>query len=244
MTSGETSIAAFRPNPSIDTVVMANGQACYVIDDALLEPDRLVEYAIARRSDFSNVNFSAYPGVYLPIPETIVTSLAEFFSANVRRRFDARRVQHVHARLSMVTTAPARLRPYQCMCHQDPPALDFRHSIQASLLYLFRDGDLGGTSFYEPARSVAETSRLFHDAAALTPDQFWQRYSMERAYMCASNEWFTRVGGVPPRWNRLIFYDGTALHSGDIPRPERLTDDPATGRLTLNGFLTSRRNAA
>ena len=237
-------VAAFRPNPSIQTAVMANGQSCFVVDDALLEPDRLVEYAIARRHEFSNVDFSAYPGVYLPIPTAITTALADFFSVYLRRRFDARRVQHVHSRLSMVTTIPSRLQPYQSMCHQDPPALDPRHSIQASLLYLFTDSDLGGTSFYEPAHSVAETSRLFHDAAVLPPDQFWLRYSMQPAYMCASNEWFTRVGGVQARWNRAIFYDGSALHSSDIPQPDRLTDDPATGRLTLNGFFTSRRSAA
>ena len=244
MIGGDSRIAAFRPNPSIETAVMANGQSCFVIDDALLEPDRLLEYATARRREFSNVNFNAYPGVYLPIPEAITTALGEFFAEHLRRRFDARRVQHVHCRLSMVTTAPSRLQPYQCMCHQDPPAVDPRHSIQASLLYLFRDGALGGTSFYEPARSFAETARLFHDATVLPPDQFWQRYSMEPSYLCASNEWFRRVGGVEARWNRLVFYDGTALHSGDIPQPDRLTDDPATGRLTLNGFFSSRRNAA
>jgi hypothetical protein len=28
------------------------------------------------------------------------------------------------------------------------------------------------------------------------------------------------------------------FHSGDIGRPEALTEDPLTGRLTFNGFFT------
>ena len=39
-------------------------------------------------------------------------------------------------------------------------------------------------------------------------------------------------------------YSGTVFHSGDISAPERLRDDPRTGRLTLNGFLICRRNLA
>jgi len=49
--------------------------------------------------------------------------------------------------------------------------------------------------------------------------------------------------GIDAKWNRLIFYDGAMLHSGDIRLPERLSADPRRGRLTLNGFFTSRRHA-
>ncbi|MGH9693519.1 MAG: DUF6445 family protein, partial [Bryobacteraceae bacterium] len=62
-------------------------------------------------------------------------------------------------------------------------------------------------------------------------------------YMIGDNDFFARTGTIPARWNRMIFYDGSLLHSGDIETPERLTNDPATGRLTFNGFFTARRNA-
>lgn len=244
MPSSQQKFAAFSPNPRIDTVRLANGQPCFVVDDALLEPERIVQFAAARLEQFRNVDFNAYPGVYLPSPVEISGALNEFFVVHMRRRFDARRMRHMHCRLSMVTLRPHELQPYQCMCHRDMAALDPQHSIQASILYLFRDGGLGGTSFYEPARSAAETAQLFHDATSLPRETFWRNYAMDPGYMCKSNKWFTRVGGVEARWNRLIFYDGYALHSGDILAPDRLTDDPLTGRLTLNGFFTSRRNAA
>jgi hypothetical protein len=41
----------------------------------------------------------------------------------------------------------------------------------------------------------------------------------------------------------LIFYDGMLFHAGDIRTPDRLSDDPAVGRLTLNGFFTCRKAA-
>jgi hypothetical protein len=67
---------------------------------------------------------------------------------------------------------------------------------------------------------------------------------MEPGYMVGSNRWFRQVGSVPASFNRLVVYDGAMLHTGDILAPGRLSDDPATGRLTFNGFFTCRRNAA
>lgn len=62
--------------------------------------------------------------------------------------------------------------------------------------------------------------------------------------MTGSNRWFNQTASVPARWNRMIFYDGAVLHSGDIGAPEKLDGDPGRGRLTLNGFFVSRRHAA
>ena len=55
----------------------------------------------------------------------------------------------------------------------------------------------------------------------------------------AYNDYFECVATIAPRWNRMIFYDGSVLHSGDITAPELLSTLPSTGRLTLNGFFTS-----
>jgi hypothetical protein len=47
---------------------------------------------------------------------------------------------------------------------------------------------------------------------------------------------------VPARYNRIVFYEGTLFHSGEIARPDLLTRDPRSGRLSLNGFFNCRRN--
>ena len=234
----------FNPQPHIERVVLNASQSCFVIDDALVDPERLVRFAVDQQIDFRMVDYNAYPGLLLPTPGEITDKLNAFFVAHIRRQFDARRVAHMHCRLAMVTLPPESLRPYQRICHSDDFQIDAQHSLQASVLYLFKDASLGGTSFYEPAVPLSELAQLFADAATLPNAQFMQRYDMQPGYLCESNRYFRRIGGVEAKWNRLIFYDGGLLHSGDIAVPEKLSADPIAGRLTLNGFFTSRRHAA
>ena len=107
-----------------------------------------------------------------------------------------------------------------------------------------RDESLGGTSFYIPARPAEEIAALFSDSKSLDAQEFTRRHGIEPGYIHGSNHYFTCIGTVPAKWNRLIFYDGSVLHSGHIEAPEKLNLDPLQGRLTLNGFFTCRRNVA
>lgn len=234
-------ILIFRPEPRVEQVRFSNGYSCYIVDDALNDPEQVVQFACDRREQFRTVDFNAYPGIFL-LTAGFGNALTQFFNRHIRRYFDARRVVRMHCRLSMVTLPPGSLRPYQRMCHRDMTALDDRHSIQASILYLFKDSELGGTSFYEPARPPQEIADLFQAASTWPADDFDKAYPMQSGYMCGSNNYFDCVGTVAARWNRIIFYDGYVLHSGDILAPQRLTPDPLTGRLTLNAFFSSRRN--
>jgi uncharacterized protein DUF6445 len=236
-------IPIFSPEPRIEQVRFSNGMSCVIVDDALFNPQQIVQFAEERRKQFRNVDFNAYPGIFLLTP-TFEAGLVQFFNRHIRRVFDSRRVVQMHCRLSMVTLAPQALRPYQRMCHRDMAALDARHSIQASILYLFKDSGLGGTSFYEPARPAEEIAELFKDASTLPVDAFDRKYPAQSGYMCGSNHYFNCVGTVPAQWNRITFYDGYVLHSGDILAPERLSDDPLAGRLTLNAFFSSRRSVS
>jgi hypothetical protein len=150
----------------------------------------------------------------------------------------------MHSRLALVTVPPHLLTVRQALCHRDNVGIGSRHSIQASVLYLFKDAGMGGTSFYQPTVPEREVALLFHDASTLTGEAFTRKHALEPGYMIDSNRYFEKVASVPAKWNRLIFYDGSLLHSGDIRTPERLSADPAVGRLTLNGFFTCRRRAA
>src|SRR5258706_11875022 len=114
--------------------------------------------------------------------------------------------------------------------------------MQASVLYLFQDPGMGGTSFYVPTRGRAETDALFQAATQAPADSARAKYQIEARYMDDNNPYFRRIGAVPAQWNRLIFYDGGMLHSWDIPAASRLSSDPSSGRLPLNGFFTSRRH--
>ncbi len=232
----------FSPNPRIEPVRLQGGTVCYIVDDALAEPEAALQYAVERRGQFQPCEPNGYPGVTLALPEQLGPAILNFFAAQMRRHFDARRLMHGMCRYSMVTLPIGALRPLQMLCHRDDPVGSPQYSVVGAVLYLFRDEALGGTSFYEPARSHAEIERLFGDARTMSTEEFTATQAIPRGYMAGSNAYFSRVATVAAKWNRLIFYDASILHSGDILAPQRLSADPATGRLTLNFFFSSRRN--
>jgi hypothetical protein len=215
---------------------------CLVVDDALRNPDQLVEFAAERRAEFNSVDFSYYPGIYRMAPAELTGRLTDYFQSQARRRFDARRCLETTCRFSMVTLPPEALHPIQWLCHRDDVGLDARLSMQACVLYLFHDQDLGGTGFYVAARGTADTGALFADARLISPSDFQIKYGLSPGYMHEGNTWFRRIGGIAAKWNRLIFYDGGMLHASEITAPGKLSADPRNGRLTLNGFFTCRRN--
>jgi len=245
--SGAVSAAAnmaFNPRPRVEVLRFGDGGHCCVVDDILLFPDEWVRYALERREQFVSAAATGYPGISLAIETGAGYALREWFTFHLRRYFNARRVVQMIGRYSMVTLAPAELRPAQWICHQDPPLGSPDLTRQAGVLYLFHDETLGGTSFYEATRPFAETAQLFADSVALSGPQFSARYGIEPAYLCDSNAYFRRTATVAARWNRGVFYSGALLHSGQITAPERLTADPATGRLTVSVFFNCRPNLA
>ena len=231
----------FNPHPRVQVVPITPRHACYVIDDALLEPERWVEFAIGHRDEFLDKPRNAFPGPELPLPEAELSRIADFFARHARSPLGGRRTLSSLARLSLTTRAPAELRPLQWLCHVDRMGVPPGQLVAACVLYLFEDERLGGTSFYMPKRPVAQIAALMEAAASTAPAPFAEQYGIVPGYMTASNAWFERVRTIPPRWNRMIFYSGTVLHSGDIRHPELLTDDPRRGRLAINGFFTCSR---
>jgi hypothetical protein len=234
----------FNPRPAVEVVALGAHARCVVVDDALLEPEALRELAVARRADFRQAPFNAYPGIEWPAPAAIEAALGDFFRRHVQPHLGLRRLERMNARLAMVTLAPAQLQPRQWIPHRDSAWIDPAHAIAASVLYLFADAALGGTAFFASRHPEPHIARLVHDSGVLDADAFAAKYPVARGYPQRSDAFFARLGAVGARWNRMVFYDGRLFHSGDIPHPERLSDDPRRGRLTLNGFFSGRANAA
>jgi hypothetical protein len=234
----------FTSHPRIETLPIAGHHACHVIDDALLEPDALVEHAVRHAGDFVEAAHNAYPGPELRMPDAFSAKLDAFFSQHLRERFEVRRTERMYSRLALTTTTPERLRPMQSLCHVDRLGVDPGQRIVACVLYLFRDPSLGGTAFYTPRHPPETIVPLIEDSARLEATAFEARYGIRVGYMTESNAWFEKRLSVPARFNRLIVYEGTVFHSGEIRHPERLSTDPRRGRLTLNGFFACRRRLA
>lgn len=94
----------FNPAPRIQTVTIHGRHVCHVIDDALLDPDAMVEYAARHIGEFIEAGHNGYPGPELRMPEGFSTQLDAFFAAHLRRAFDVRRTERMYSRLAIATT--------------------------------------------------------------------------------------------------------------------------------------------
>jgi Family of unknown function (DUF6445) len=232
----------FNPNPRISVIPIVGDEQCIVIDDVLADPQRVVAWAAD--SAFGAPQGFPYPGRVVAAPQALTDSLSDYFAQHARARLGARRTLDLITRLSLITLPPEELEPRQWQCHRDRVADSANELLfAASVLYLFRDRALGGTSFYKPRQSPAQTDRIVADSQTLSARQFAERYGLRAGYMAGSNAYFERLATVPARWNRAIFYDGSLFHSADVDQPALLSTDPRQGRLTLNAFFTCKRRA-
>ena len=227
----------FNPAPRLGLKPFEGG-FCIVADDALLDPGALRDFAVEQRARFAQAPFNAYPGIELALTGPIEAALGEFFDRHIRTLMGARRRVRMNCRLAMTTTPPDELQPRQCIPHRDSAWIQPGHRACASVLYLFDDPALGGTSFYRPRQDANATARLVHDSSTMAAAAFGAKYGIGAAYPSGTTRYFEHLASVPARWNRMVFYDGRHFHSGDINDARALDDDPRRGRLTLNGFYT------
>ena len=230
----------FNPRPSIRYIPIAEQQVCAVVDDFLLEPQKLVDFAVAQRAQFIDDPDNYYPGPELSLSREISIALDQFFMQHIRSALGARRNNGVSCRLSMATLGTQDLRPLQRLCHRDAEVFAPGESMGASVLYLFKDAALGGTSFYRAKKPLDEIRQLLQLASTVSNEELTRLINTAPAYMHASNEYFELVCTIPPAWNRAIFYSGTVFHAAQIDNPTLLNADPALGRLTMNGFFKFR----
>lgn len=236
-------IQLFNPRPRVQVLAPAPGLRCVVLDDVLLEPETLVEYAGRIRLEQPEGNL--YPGLVAGLSAEFDARLRDCFWQHARGPLGLRRCSAAFVRLSMATLAPSQLQPLQWLCHRDRIDDDAPEAMfAASVLYLFRNPALGGTRFFAPRRPAAELAELFGDAQTLSADEFSARHGVAPGYPAADSPHFECVATIPAAWNRMIIYDGGGYHCAALDHPELLSDEPAAGRLTVNGFFPCRRVGA
>jgi hypothetical protein len=233
----------FNPDARIERVRLAPGRDAWVVDDVLSAPHIVRDWAVRARGLFSASPYNAYPGLEWRMGPEVSAPLSEFFMLRLRRAMGLRRTLSMYSRLSLATLQPGQLSPLQRLCHRDRLGAVPGQAVMACTLYLFDAPALGGTGFYAPRRPLADLDADIRRWSAMSADNFTAELGAPPAYLVDSNRHFELLGAVPAAFNRAIFYDGSAFHSSHITAPEKLTDDPATGRLTLNGFFLCQPTA-
>jgi hypothetical protein len=196
---------------------------CMILDDFLLNPEVMVEKAIASAEKFHNPEPLMYPGVIMEEPVTIelVDAFEEIYKEHYPEKFKG--IVEFRLRYSIVTTQPKDLKEAQVSCHIDSGRHnDLRAAGKTSIsgvLYLFKNAAIGGTNFFRKLDDL-----FVPDLDPVDPP----------AYLTGSNRHYEMTNVVPAKWNRLILYPSDVWHSAHIEHPELLSTDPAKGRLTLN----------
>jgi hypothetical protein len=232
-----------NPRPSVSVVPIFDGHRCVIVDDFLAEPETMVEYAALERERFLDSADNYYPGPELPLTGRFVTSVQEAFLLHARAPLNARRVNGISCRLSLVTRRPEQLLQGQRLPHRDSYNLGPMEGVGAMVLYLFADERLGGTSFFKPKVPSGEIDALLLELKRMDRAGESPVLTAPPTFAIASDDHFEKVLTVAPRFNRAIFYNGELFHSGYITSPELMVDDPAVGRLTVNAFFKLRMAA-
>jgi len=178
-----------------------------------------------------------FPGVRAPFDLQRMTDMVEPYQDLLRRLFGGERDYRADdCTLSLVTTPGEQLHPLQCIPHIDTTA---PHRV-AALVYLSGER-FGGTAFFRQRSTgfeYVDESRSDAYNAALDAD-VEKHGPPARAYLTGDTPLFEMIASFDAKPGRALIYSVQSLHSGLIQSPEALTDDPKTGRLTLNGFLAA-----
>jgi len=230
--------------PVIRIEQVTDEHVCVVVDDFLRDPGALVEFA-TRHADEFEIPGDSYPGLLFDVDEGAMTDILRFIRSRMSRQFSFLKGGiKASTYLSMATLQPDELSSLQRLCHTDPRERPDRRNY-AGLIYLFENEELGGTGFYRWKQRdlIVEATAIEQEdserALAFLKSHF-PTYNQAPSYMAGSNEIAELLFEIPARFNRLVFYSGDLPHSASISRPELLSDDFSTGRLTLNCFASVR----
>jgi len=226
---------AIRMPPDIRSVQVGEHSVVF-IDDFLENPQALVDAASQARFEPcpGADERRGYPGVRAPAPTAYSESLTALLDPLIRVNFgvpESLPVLKTPCALSLTTVAPQELGPLQRVPHFDASTPHY----MAVLLYLCDDSH-GGTAFYRHrATGLQQITAETVDRYGAAIYQQVDRHPAPPRYFDDSDEHFELLGVMPARFNRLILYRGSLLHSA-IVNPKRLGGDPRTGRLTVNTF--------
>jgi len=212
----------------------SEAQPLMVVDNLLADPDAMI--AAARRTAFYRPEHTKYPGLNAPLPEGYHQMVVTALRGPIEAAFGLPRDAWISffGFLALATTPADEAEPIQKIPHSDSPD---PHRL-AMVHYLCR-GDFGGTGFFRHKATGFESIDAQRKDAYVASASAQLNAKAHTAYAGAGMADYELAGEAEMVFNRLIIYRTHVLHSallGDAP----LSADPATGRLTANGFIEAR----
>lgn len=210
-------------------------QPVLVIDDFLPDPE--AARLSAAKQAFRPLG-PYYPGIRAPYEVGSVDRSLTPYLSEIRDVFGIEtEISSQEAAWSLVTIPPAELAPIQRLPH-----IDGTDRQRLAVLVYVSGEEVGGTAFYRHRSTGFESvDQARYPRFAQQLEQDVAKHGLpEAAYLTASTPLFEQIGEVSARPGRAVIYSGTSLHSGLILKPEQLSNDPLSGRLTINAFVGPR----
>lgn len=179
---------------------------------------------------------SFYPGVRMAVPREYSIALVRNLGSFIERFFglEIRKIKKAASRFSIVTTRPEQLSLMQKIPHFDAPT---QNSL--AVIHYLCDSPDSGTAMYRHNRTGFEfidrsRSAIYKQSIA---SRFQEPDSHPESYIYESTEDFTQIAAFQAKFNRLIMYRGSSLHSGIITPSYEFDPSPSSGRLTVASFI-------
>lgn len=227
---------AIRIPPDIRSVQIG-GQQLVFIDDFLENPEAILAAAQASRFESypGQAEGKGYPGIRAQAPADYSAELTALLEPLIRANFEVpedRGIRKSICAFSLTTTPPSELGPFQRTPHFDAST---PHHM-AVLLYLC-DERHGGTGFYRHRATGIQ------QVTAENRERYLAAYNAEleqslppARYFDQGDARFEFLGRMPARFNRLVVYRGSLLHTAVINPALSVDANPRSGRLTVNTF--------
>jgi hypothetical protein len=207
-------------------------QPVIVIDDFAADPDQIVEDA--RRLTWEPIG-PYFPGVRHLTPPAMVEEARARLTGLIQQVFETKDpLSRIESYFSLVTKPADQLEPLQRLPHfdgLDRPCIAMVHHLSRI--------ERGATAFFRHRSTGFETmSRQRMPAYNLAVNREIMRLGMPKAqYLNGDTSIYERIGRHEAKYNRLLIYRGQTLHGAEAPDDLPLTDDPATGRFSINTFI-------
>lgn len=227
---------AIRMPPDIAALTIGEHQVL-IIDDFLLHPQQLRAIAIeSHYNEYPNYhNHKGYPGIRSQAPADYSSTITALLEPVIRANFDV--ANELALRKSIcafsLTTMPAS----ELSAIQRTPHFDASTSNHFAVLLYLCDDNHGGTGFYRHRASGLQQITTNDRERYL--DLYYEEVNRKQPaqrYFDDSNEYFEFLGMIPAKFNRLVIYRGSLLHTACIHPQKSITTDPRSGRLTVNTF--------
>lgn len=222
---------AINPAPTVSRALHPDPDvAVFLVDDFLVEPRRLLDYA-RERAYFGRVgeDGTAYPGIRDRLPRPYDRAL----QSAIELVYGPLSVTINRCLLSLTTLQPMELSAAQKLPHIDA----FGEDQYAGVHYLCGPPH-GGTAFYRylprDLARIREQDREVVDEMRRNVEQSQDEHV---GYISGDTSLFRQELLIDARFNRLILYPSNLLHCAQLSAQESLVADCESGRLTVASFF-------